>query len=249
MSGLPVIKMSSSLLPTGFSHRDLELLDHFVRIAYPPLPLSSNEAWTRHIPQMALHHTHLKYALLALAMSHLDGLSIISTRSCDALALRGRAIQSLREALEKPDLSVDEYDAILASCYSLAFQSALLYDARLDFVTFVRGCSMITAKIQRSNFNTVFHLSHESMQPPRLQRTSSRLLLTKFPACSTGDQLATLLRDGIVALGNLKISFSDGDLMGANFFPYLESIFAGFQVSLSDGYDYFLSYCKYHPQS
>lgn len=93
------------------------------------------------------------HAILGLGASHL---SVIrphgdSTTDANAIEHRGQAIKGLNQLLAKPDPSSEELDAMLAACYALTMQSGYMFDALVDFVVFIRGCSLITTRIKQKD--------------------------------------------------------------------------------------------------
>ena len=234
-----MLSSSPSILSDIFTLQDLKLFHHFLCFAYPPLPLGSKSAWTRDIPQLSHHSAHLMSAILALASTHLNTTDRDNGDSATTLLHKGRAITGLREACARGNHSAVDYDAMLATCYALTFQSALVSSDNTDFVTFVRGCAMLTDRIEEERCQTVFMDLSRSCNTSFKQSTSPYNLETlSYPP---GSRLPALLSKGIASLGVFQICF------GARYehmqYPvYLRSMFSGLETSPGQGYKRFVEY-------
>lgn len=194
-----VVGQQSSPSPEGalsevsdsFSLHDLKLFHHFLSFAHPSLPLGNKSAWTQDIPQLVHQSDHLMHAFLALGASHIGSLSGTDRDQYTALLHRGRAIAGLKNAFAKSDQSSLEYDAMLATCYALAFQSALVPAGSIDFATFVRGCALVTERIQHEGKQTIFKIHGDPTRCPTQHTTSDRLGSTSLLPGSHLDQLIT----------------------------------------------------------
>lgn len=231
-----------SLVNDGFTLRDLRLFHHFLNHAYPSLPLGNQAIWIRDVPQLVYEYDHLMHALLALGASHI---SSRTPGNCDtnkdnysALAHRGRAIAGLKKAFSRTENSSSESDAMLATCYALAFQSAHLSNGSLDFATFVRGCAMITRRIQNDDQGTIFNLSTDPSQCP-----------TKVsPSCDGSPldfHLSYPLTDLLVQ-GTQALEMAEGYMTRhhaeRNFYLAIHATFLALEHSPATGYTQFLSF-------
>ncbi|KIW95247.1 uncharacterized protein Z519_03831 [Cladophialophora bantiana CBS 173.52] len=232
----PGVEMSK--VSASFTLHDLRLFHHFLCFAYPPLPLSNKSAWTQEVPQLSHHSEHLMNALLALAASHLSTLTGVDDDQCTALFHKGRAIAGLKDAFAKSNHSSVEYDVMLATCYALAFQSALVPESAFDFTTFVRGCALVTARIRDEGKQTIFNIQSSLSGSPTQHATLSRL---GSASLSPGSRFQILLSKGMLALHAAHPCIEHTGT-GQRFYRALDSTFSGFQVSPSWGYDEFLSY-------
>jgi hypothetical protein len=120
----------------------------------------------------------------------------------------------------------------------LKVSQLLPFDA-VDFGTFVRGCAMITQRIQDEGRRTMFNnLSRRSMVCAGQSATSTRLSMATYPQ---GSHLQVLLSKGIVSLCAAE-KFVGDRYRGLRFLINLQSIFSGLQVSPSTGYSRFVDY-------
>lgn len=86
------------------------------------------------------------HSMLALAGSHLGALTKDAKVSADAVSHRLKAIQCLNSALVVPASSRNEADARVAAMLALTFQAAHLNDALFEFLTMLRGCTLIALR-------------------------------------------------------------------------------------------------------
>ncbi|OAP60720.1 hypothetical protein AYL99_05722 [Fonsecaea erecta] len=221
-----------------FTLHDLRLFHHFLCFAYPPLPLANKSAWTQDVPQLSYHSEHLMSALLALAASHMSALTGVDNDQSTALWHKGRAISGLKNALNKSHHSSIEYDVMLATCYALAFQSALLPGSAVDFATFVRGCALVTGRIQDEGKQSIFNCPSYADFSPNQGASSCKLNVHSLIA---GSRCQVLLTKGMASLVTAHECIAHTGT-GYNLFRALESTFSGFQESPSLGYDRFRSY-------
>ena len=114
--------------------------------------------------------------MLALAASDISGYS----PNDSAMALSGinhrvRAIESLSTALSRGVHTMEEGNAMLATCYTLVFQSALIADGFAEYMSFIRGCMVVAWQMGVKQLKFVFEgiLSDEQLvkMGPYLQGT------------------------------------------------------------------------------
>ncbi|KAM5437536.1 hypothetical protein McanCB21832_002247 [Microsporum canis] len=139
--------------PTPFSVQDMGFFHHYMMVAHPYLPFGSDNAWVASIPLLAHQHEFVMHAILGLGASHLSVIrpSRDPITAANAIEHRGLAIKGLNQLMAKQDLDSKELDAMLAACYALTMQSGYMFDALIDFVVFIRGCSLVTTKIRQKN--------------------------------------------------------------------------------------------------
>ncbi|KAL9107497.1 MAG: hypothetical protein Q9227_007599 [Pyrenula ochraceoflavens] len=160
LSPSTLVQMQST--PTLFSLTDMRLFHHFLTVAYPHLPLGNESVWLNDIPLFAHQQEYLMYAILSLGASHLS-------RLCDnngdyvnlAVYHRGHAIQGLNQAISQRSRRFGDFDAMLATCYALTFQSSYMSDGLSDFITMVRGCALVTTQIRSGNEQTAFNIEDD----------------------------------------------------------------------------------------
>ncbi|KAJ6788352.1 hypothetical protein PWT90_07292 [Aphanocladium album] len=130
-----------SLEPSWFTLDDMRFFQHFIFSAYPSLPLDGGEIW-REVSQMAHEYDFLLHAMLGLGASHL---SIISPSSYTQAALKHRitALEGFKRFISSAGQSRENADAAFATALVLTFQATQMKDGLNDFLTMVRGCSLI----------------------------------------------------------------------------------------------------------
>jgi hypothetical protein len=114
----------------------------------------------------------LMQAMLGLAASHLM-MTSTSELSSQALSHRIKAIRGLNKALSKPPKTSEESDAILAASWILAFQTSYIGDSVEQFLSLLRGCSLVVGQDWRERFGTAFQKCSDGGQweviSPRLE--------------------------------------------------------------------------------
>jgi hypothetical protein len=102
------------------------------------------------------------HAMLALSASHLLTTSTSQLRS-ESLSYRGLALKGLNNALSKPPECKEDADAMLATCWALSFQTTYMGESVEEFLTMMRGCTLIMNQNWKGKFGTSFHnLSYEA---------------------------------------------------------------------------------------
>ncbi|OBT46921.1 hypothetical protein VE00_02007 [Pseudogymnoascus sp. WSF 3629] len=162
--------------PNTFSMQDFRLFNHFVKECHPSHPLGNEAAWTHDIPSIAHNHEYLLHAMLGLAASDISGYSPNdSTMALSGINHRVRAIESLSSALSRGVHTMEEGNAMLATCYTLVFQSALIADGFAEYMSFIRGCMVVAWQMGVKQLKFVFEgiLSDEQLvkMGPYLQGT------------------------------------------------------------------------------
>jgi hypothetical protein len=114
----------------------------------------------------------LMQAMLGLAASHLM-MTSTSQLTFPALSHRVQAMKGLNVALSKPPECAEESDAILATCWALAFQTSYIGDSVEEFLAMLRGCTIIVGQDWREKLGTSFQRCGEGQQAeiinPRLE--------------------------------------------------------------------------------
>ncbi|KAI9803879.1 MAG: hypothetical protein M1825_001759 [Sarcosagium campestre] len=165
-----VVQLQST--PTTFSLSDMRLFHHFIIKSYPHLPLGNDETWTCDIPAFAHHYDYLMHAMLSVAASHL---TLFSTSELSEVALthRGLAIAGLNKAMSRSPECSSDADAMMAACYALSFQSSYTDDGLMDFLIFIRGCSLISFTAFQNPAESVFRDNttegHMQIMRPKLR--------------------------------------------------------------------------------
>jgi hypothetical protein len=205
-----------------FSILDMRFFHHFLTAAYPHLPVDNDHVWVNEIPQLAEQHEYLMHALLSLGASHLSRLTGIDYRR-ESLTHRGQAIAGLNHALSQPACLYGA-DAMLASCYALAFQASHMGDGLSDFITMIRGCALTTEKIKEEQAPTAFRLQpdwHFKDMAPRLQDLPPVEPELLVAGCNALDDIRPFLS------GSTEIDFHTA----------LNDVLISLQISPASGYE------------
>jgi hypothetical protein len=112
------------------------------------------------------------HAMLALAASDIIAeAQENSDLACAAMSHRVKAIKALNGALSKGIKSLEEGNAMLATCYTLLFQSWHVEDGLPEFMSFTRGCAAVAKTMGYTGFKFIFRNfpddenPHERMRP------------------------------------------------------------------------------------
>jgi hypothetical protein len=101
--------------------------------------------------------------MLGLAASDLAILHPTESLALSTTALHHRvtAIKSLNAALALGVRDMEQSNAMLATCFTLVFQSALLSDGFPEFMSFIRGCMVVGYQMGAKRIKFIF----EGMEP------------------------------------------------------------------------------------
>src|SRR5438045_4036864 len=113
------------------------------------------------------------HAMLALAASHITAGEARESADlvCSAMSHRVKSIKALNATLSKGIKSLEEGNAMLATCYTLLFQSLYVEDGMLEFMSFTRGCGVVAKTMGYGGFGFLFdnfpdeENPHEKMRP------------------------------------------------------------------------------------
>lgn len=100
------------------------------------------------------------HAILGMAATHLQLVTGVPLGTT-ALQHRLLAIVGSSEALNRPSRTGVDGDALLASCYLLAFQSSYMPDGMQEFFRTIRGCALLTMQLRADNLPMAFFLPHK----------------------------------------------------------------------------------------
>ncbi|TGO45925.1 hypothetical protein BCON_0355g00040 [Botryotinia convoluta] len=143
-----------------FSMVDFRLFHHFIQEAYPHHPIGNDSVSTHEIPSIASNHDYLLRSMLALSASDLASDPTDSTASCNltctAIHHRVKAIASLNAAISSGVNSFEEGNAMLATCFILLFQSTLISDGLVEYMTFIRDTIAIAMCMGSQQINFIF---------------------------------------------------------------------------------------------
>ncbi|TVY88274.1 Sterol uptake control protein [Lachnellula willkommii] len=160
-SSSPIASVNLQATPTKFTLIDMRLFHHFLLEAYPHLPVGNTSAWISEVPLIAHHNEYLMHAVLGMAASHLE---LITGADLKANAIHHRllAIKGSNDAISEPRRRTgSDGDALLASCYLLAFQSSYMTDGMQEFFCMIRGCGLLNAQLRNENLPMAFFLQEK----------------------------------------------------------------------------------------
>jgi hypothetical protein len=116
---------------------------------------------------------------------------------CVAISNRVKAITSLKEAIGKPIQSVEQGNAMIAACFSLLFQSTLIDDGIVEYMTFVRGVLVVSQYMGKNNIGFIFE--HMFYQPEVVEKeiNPSPLINPEHAsrACRSLEQIRPLIQN------------------------------------------------------
>jgi hypothetical protein len=95
---------------------------------------------------------------------------------CVAMSHRVKAITSLNETIGKPIQSVEHGNAMIATCFSLLFQSTLIDDGIVEYMTFVRGVVVVSMHMGQKNIGFLFEHMFDQAQVVESELTESPLI-------------------------------------------------------------------------
>jgi hypothetical protein len=147
----------------------MRFFQHFLMNCYPHHPIGAESIWTHEIPCLSekvlrshLQHTfspwiltlipsqyeYLMHALLGLAASDLSKSTPSSSLQTAAMTHRLKAIRAIKQTLSSVPRSStgstwEEGNALMATCFALTFQSVLLDDGMVEYMTFIRGVIIV----------------------------------------------------------------------------------------------------------
>ena len=100
------------------------------------------------------------HAILGMAASHLE---LLTGESFGPIAVHHRllAIQGSNAALSQNNRTGSDGDALLGSCYLLAFQASYMRDGLFEFFTMVRGCSLLSNQLREEKLPMAFFLTEK----------------------------------------------------------------------------------------
>jgi hypothetical protein len=106
--------------------------------------------------------------MLALSASDIEATSgqHSSELTKSAICHRILAIRSFNHALSTGLHTFEEGNAMLATCYSLIFQSTLMDDGYAEFLSFTRGCVLVAVQMGCKGLKLLFQnlLSNEEFE-------------------------------------------------------------------------------------
>lgn len=157
------------------------------------------------------------HAILGMSASHLE---LLTGASLGITAIHHRllAVQGSKSALSRQIRNGSDGDALLGSCYLLAFQSSYMKDGLLEFFTMVKGCTLLSDQLRERKLPMAFFLSNKDhfqimeerlldlpVISPELVERAENSLATIQPLCylQSQTQFYQLLDD---CIGAIKVS-------------------------------------------
>lgn len=116
---------------------------------------------------------------------------------CVAISHRIKAISSLNQAIGKPIASVEQGNAMIATCFSLLFQSTLLSDGLVEYMTFVRGVVVVSMHMGINNIAFLFDHMFDQTEVVASELTESRLIEPDYArrACRSLELFRSLVQN------------------------------------------------------
>ncbi|KAK3387680.1 hypothetical protein B0H63DRAFT_470694 [Podospora didyma] len=143
-----------------FSMQDMRFFQHFLFQCYPHHPIGSENIWTHEIPCLSQKYEYLMHAILGYAASEL--ISSDASLAAPALAHRLKAIRAIKRTLAdaaNPSIvtnTFEEGNALMATCFALTFQSVLLDDGMVEYMTFIRGIIVVAIQMYHRGASFLF---------------------------------------------------------------------------------------------
>lgn len=153
------------------------------------------------------------HAMLALAASDLATTSAPDFVS-SAMSHRLLAIKSLNKALSEGMHTFEQSNAVLTTCYSLAFQSALMDDNPAEFMTFIRGFILVSTHMKCNKLECLFKnlLGEDQLAAlePYLRATPAICPAVIIAASASLEVLGSLCRENSeIAFHTLLVEMAD----------------------------------------
>ncbi|KAJ9165036.1 C6 zinc finger protein [Coniochaeta hoffmannii] len=165
-----------------FSLQDMRFFQHFLIHCYPHHPIGAESIWTHEIPCLSEKYEYLMHAILGLAASDL---SVQKDPTLVAFAMNHRlkAIKAIKKTLSDVPRAdtFEEGNALMATCFALTFQSVLLDDGMVEYMTFIRGIVIVAIQMYLKGANLLFGQFLGDKQTEAL-----RPLLEKVPLIEHG---------------------------------------------------------------
>jgi hypothetical protein len=116
---------------------------------------------------------------------------------CVAMSHRVKAIAALNEAIGKPIGSVEKGNAMIATCFSLLFQSTLMTEGLVEYMTFIRGVVVVSLHMGQKNIRFLFEHMFDQAQLVESELTESPLINPEFArrTCRSLEQFFPLVKN------------------------------------------------------
>ena len=109
---------------------------------------------------LSAQNEYLMHAILGMSASHLE---LLTGESLSSIAIHHRllAIQGSNKTLSQKTRTGSDGDALLGSCYLLAFQASYMKDGLFEFFTMIRGCTLLSNQLKEENLPMAFFLTEK----------------------------------------------------------------------------------------
>jgi hypothetical protein len=116
---------------------------------------------------------------------------------CTAIAYRVKAIGSLNQAIGQGLESIEQGNAMIATCFSLLFQSTFLSDGLVEYMTFIRGVLAVSVQMGKNNLKFLFQHMFDQVQVVESELTEAPLIPPDqaHGACRSLQQLCPLVQN------------------------------------------------------
>lgn len=177
------------------------------------------------------------HAMLGLAATHLSAVTNVDYSEA-ALKHRLRAIQGFNKALSKKPEKEPDGDALLATMYSLTFQSAFMSDSLMEFLIMVRGCVMLSGQLLGQSsiaFFVIDYYSHLRYMEPRLNNLPFVDVSLVEGAAASLESLTFVLEDEVNSfyyqqLTNVVSGIKESSKLGKSYLYGTETCVSDFLV-------------------
>jgi hypothetical protein len=117
---------------------------------------------------------------------------------CTAITHRVKAISSLNQAISSGINSFEQGNAMLATCFILLFQSTMIADGLVEYMTFIRGTIAVGTSMGMKRMKFFFHELWENSGVEALEADLQQTPLIDgdlaLSACRSIEKLAGLCR-------------------------------------------------------
>ncbi|KAB5585805.1 hypothetical protein GE09DRAFT_1072029 [Coniochaeta sp. 2T2.1] len=140
----------------------MRFFQHFLIHCYPHHPIGAEGIWTHEIPCLSEKYEYLMHAILGLAASDLS-VQRDPSLTASAMSHRLKAIKAIKKTLSDVPArgasnsnSFEEGNALMATCFALTFQSVLLDDGMVEYMTFIRGIIIVAIQMYVKGADVLF---------------------------------------------------------------------------------------------
>ena len=147
----------SPLLGSSLTMEDLRFYHQFLTNGLPTLPLNGHSLWL-HCASMSYKYEHLGHAILGLGASSISRNCVDADYNNQALTHRVTAIKLVNHQLSNPPSALVDIDALLATIIILITQTSLMPEGMADYVTMIRGLSLVYSLMPPHGEKSIFSL-------------------------------------------------------------------------------------------